>query len=430
MKAHRLEAYQQPELTSSQSLRSWRGQPLYPRHILHEQTPPDIEASPYARMPIGAGPFRITSWRYVGEPPAYEVEGIKALGAGDLAPAVQLITLERNPYFFGTRPSVDRLEIYVIPDAASLLSEFSKGRLDLVAEGSESAVLSVQSAEDKSTFVRSPSMRLERLDFNLSRRPLDQLESRRAIAAAIDREAIAQAAFEGQDVAAAGSWLSGASWAYLNVLGEVGAGAEDADALGIRPHAAKGVVIGADHEAVELEMLVLAGNPARDRVARNVKRDLAAIGINVVVRPVDAGTLLGLGGRLVSHDFDLALYSWQGTAEPAGTEMWHSASIPAEDNEWMGNNFAGWASQANDALLSAADTLGPQPDRVERYAAQQRLFAQDLPSLPLFEYPRMALVSRDIDGFALPAGPVPSTWNVENWRLTDSVHRDISGGGS
>lgn len=96
-------------------------EPLYPRHVLDGLPLDEIEASPFARTPIGAGPFRVVRWRYVGEPPAYEVEGIEAWQAAGLAPAVQLITMERNPFFFGTPPSVDRLEIHVIPDAAAEL---------------------------------------------------------------------------------------------------------------------------------------------------------------------------------------------------------------------------------------------------------------------------------------------------------------------
>lgn len=406
-------------------------EPLYPRHILQGQTLSEVEASSFARKPIGAGPFRVTEWLYVGEPPAYVVEGIEAVDPASLAPALQIISMERNPHFFGQAPAVDQLKIHVIPDQGSLLAAMREGRLDLTAEWSPVGdPLDSAAAGNAWTVARASSMRLERLDFNLDRAPLDRVEVRHAIAAAIDRIAIAADAIDGMGVEPAGSWLSTASWAFSNVLGDI-----DARAAAARRDrsALSDVITDASStipDDIRVEMLVLNGNPVRDRVAREVKQDLATIGVVVDIRQVDAGTLLGPGGRLLDGDYDMALYSWQGGAEPDGTDLWHSSSIPDEDNGWRGNNFTGWTSATNDELLSSADSIGSPAERAELYAAQQMQFARDLPSLPLFEYPQIALVSRDLEGFRLPAGSLPSTWSVESWTLTDSAHRGPQGGGT
>ncbi|MCC6616133.1 MAG: ABC transporter substrate-binding protein [Anaerolineae bacterium] len=80
--------------------------------------------------PVGAGPFKFVEW----------------------TPNVSLV-LEANDDFFLGRPSVDRIEYLVVPDANTALAQYEAGELDIVAvppaalqRVSEDAVLSEQLA--------------------------------------------------------------------------------------------------------------------------------------------------------------------------------------------------------------------------------------------------------------------------------------------
>jgi peptide/nickel transport system substrate-binding protein len=141
--------------------------PILPKHLLAE---PPKRGSPFSRSPVGTGPF--------------------TLGAADSSAPTRFVA---NPQFRGARagqPLIKEilLEHYVKPDAAVRDMETRKTHLmtrldplEVILFGKRAGQFEVRSYLSNSVYL---------LAINHRRKPLDDIRARRAIQAAIDRQAI------------------------------------------------------------------------------------------------------------------------------------------------------------------------------------------------------------------------------------------------
>lgn len=392
---------------------------VLPEHVLRGMTKEDLDTSIFPFRPVGLGPYVVTEWRYVGETSEYDRSGVKAVSPNDLWPAIQVITLEANPFFAGRRPASERIIVSVIPDERRLIEEFISGTIDIVSDDSLLVSLEeIDRIQIDGVVATAPGFKWERLDFNLQHPALADSRVRKAIAHAINRERLVNEAL-GAFGSVMSSWLPSSHWAHTPVLQEYTYDPGYASHL----LSEAGYVSDKDGFAsrngqrLMLTLYVATGNDVRWRVANLIRDDLRNIGISVIVRPIAAEALLGPRGLLASHIFDLALFSWEmDIIESDAINLWHSASIPSISNNWHGDNFSGWTHPANDSLLEKSAAAHTLTERFTIYHRQQELFASFLPVLPLFEYQRVALVSSRIEGFSLLAGQMSCMWNVEEWR--------------
>jgi ABC-type oligopeptide transport system substrate-binding subunit len=120
----------------------------------------------------------------------------------------------------------------------------------------------------------------------------------------------------------------------------------------------------------------------------------------------------GHDSPVLGRQFDLALYSWNGGMY-ASCELYLSSQIPAAENQWTTLNSPGYASADYDAACQEALDALPGTSTHDYYHRQaQRIFAQDLPALPLYFVPRLIAVRPGVSAVA----PDPSeylTWNFE-----------------
>jgi peptide/nickel transport system substrate-binding protein len=91
--------------------------------------------------------------------------------------------------------------------------------------------------------------------------------------------------------------------------------------------------------------------------------------------------------KIVWRDFELTEFGWMmDPDEPGGLELYACDQIPAPENDWArGNNFMGWCNQdASQEISLANDTTLSEAERITHYQNFIDLFAEDVPSLPLF----------------------------------------------
>ena len=80
--------------------------PILPKHILEGQ---NIRSTPFARKPMGAGPYRLKSWE----------------------PGSRMV-LTASPTYFAGKPHIDEVVYRIIPDNATMFMETRAGRLDVM----------------------------------------------------------------------------------------------------------------------------------------------------------------------------------------------------------------------------------------------------------------------------------------------------------
>jgi len=112
---------------------------------------------------------------------------------------------------------------------------------------------------------------------------------------------------------------------------------------------------------------------------------MQACGIHLIRLHVDPSWWFGETTGAIRGDFELGALYWDIEENPDVNNFYGCDSIPTSENDWKGNNLAGWCNQtASEAAKKATDLSLSQAERKQFFAILQEEFARDLPALPLF----------------------------------------------
>lgn len=332
------------------------------------------------RKPVGAGPYVVGT---------YESD--------------DRLLLDPNPRYFGGAPALG-LEIRTVRDETTRVLELRKGRVDVVLGSVSPALLPALREEDRLSVSVGPGAGVSYLMFNLEDPILSRLEVRKAIALALDREQLASHKFKGA-ARIADSILRPDHWAFApgiasyrrnltearRLLDE--AGLRDPDGDGPAPRIRLGFKTSTDRFRRSIALVMAA--------------QLAEVGIQVDVQPLEWGTIMGDVKR---GNFQLATLKMTPVIDPDILRLaFHSASIPTEANAWGGFNRMRYRNDELDALLIRGRESSDPEVRRAAYAEAQRIVARDLPALPLLHEDAIGVLARDLRGVDVdPVGSLAS----------------------
>lgn len=389
---------------------------VLPAHLLRWDAGVDaqqLRELPFARSPVGLGPFRFESW----------VPGRE-------------IVLRVNEHYLPGRPALNRLVFRFYADSQALKEAVIRKEVDLaemtgftLGDAGE-----IEAAAEGLVVHRTPTTMLEQLTFNLRRPWMRERWLRAAIAHALDRTALAGR------MEAAGTWLPPRHPACRAVLNQYrfdpGLAAEMLNTGGMLENAGGDRI---DPAGLPVTLKLVIAQPAgvsamerwlpapdKQRLAGEIARSLQRLGIGVTIetmRTPDLVRQLASGG----DGPDLILHQYAVRPE-AGHMHWHSEAVPSADNHWLGQNWSGWSHELNDRILENAGTTLSEDERCDQIAGQQEIWAQELPALPLFFRPWITTAKSGL-ARVRPVGLAESflTWNVADWfwvdRLTSTAKR-------
>jgi peptide/nickel transport system substrate-binding protein len=375
------------------ALSTWASLAIVPEHRLAEA---DINKTPFARDPVGSGPYQLERWQ-----------------------AGQSITLRGYDGFHREGPYIDRVTFRILPDTTTQFLELAAGNLDQMG---------LSPTLYRRTFPSRPDLR-ERvatyqylgsnytyLGFNLRRAPFDDRRVRRAIAHAIDRQQLIDGVLLGLGERIAAPYKPGTRW-YPKGLQPLGFAPQRARALlaeaGWRDRDGDGV---REKDGRELRFDIVTNNDNQQRkiAATIIQRRLKEVGIRVNLRLVEWATLLS---RFINpHDFDAVILGWSLSLDPNQYSIWHSSQQGQSQF-----NFVGLEDPTVDRLLERGLRTF---DKAEREAIYHR-FAAELqkatPIVYLYAPYSLSAVHRRIRGVA-PA-PAGIDYNAEQWYIPRSLHR-------
>jgi len=319
---------------------SWYGVFILPAHI-YEGT--DWATNEANQAPIGSGPFRFVS---------YET------GAS--------VELEANTEYFGEGPYLETLIYQIIPDPNTAVQSLLNGEIDYIDTVPNAQVPSVEAnPEFKVTGKVYPSPLY--FGFNLNSPPLDNVEVRRAIGMAIDRDQIVATALGGFGTAENRYYPSVIEWASNP---EATAPALDVDGANALLDEA-GLPLDGETR-FELRLLHFTGWQEAADTATVVKEQLAAIGVNVELVLLE---FAAWEEQLIAGDFELGLLGGFQGPDPANLSIrWGTDT---------GLNHWGYANAEFDALLVEGDSQPTQEERAPMYFEAQAMLAEDIPGIPL-----------------------------------------------
>lgn len=417
----------------------WTGRPGYhtyqyanffwsplPEHAWGERTAADLLTDEIStRRPLGWGPYVIEDW----------VQG-------------DHITLRKNPRYHRAAeglPYFDTLVFRFLGEQSdSNLNAVLAGECDLVDQTArlEDQIPRVQELVGRGLIqaIAGNGPEWEHADFGIRLAAYDQgysvfgdyrpdifsdVRVRQAFAYCMDREGLVQKLFSGFGRVSTGfvmpehpDFVDGlpaypfdpaAGTALLDQVGWI-----DHDGDPATPRQASGIPTVPNGTPLAVEYLTTEA-AQRQTAAQHLRESLASCGIQATPRTVSAAELYAAGpeGPLFGRSFDLAQYTWQSSAGSA-CFLYTSQEIPTADNNWLKVNVTGFSNPEYDAACQAV--LNGDPNSEAYAAAQaevQRLFAEQLPVVPLYDHVKLLAARPDLCGLTLDVSARSELWNLE-----------------
>ncbi|MFT3959863.1 ABC transporter substrate-binding protein [Propionivibrio sp.] len=348
--------FSKPSLALLSTLNSWGG-PILPRH-LYENT--DILSNPYNNKPVGTGPFVFKEW----------VRGSH-------------ITLERNSnYWDKGKPYLDRIIFKVVPDAGTRAVLLETGE-------AQYAVFSPVPPKEAQRLRESGKVAIETngyqwsspvlyLDYNLNNTYLKDVRVRRAIAHAVDLDALGKVVWYGYGKPPVSVVPSSLKQFHDASVPRYPFDPKKAEALldeAGYPRNAEGVRFSISDDFLPY------GEDYR-RTAEFLKQSLKRVGIDVELRSQDTASFT----RRVygDRDFDTSI-SWNiSTPDPqiGLTRMYWSGWI-GKNVPWT--NASGYNNPEVDRIIEQAQGAPTQSERAALFKRFQQITQAELPTLPLLE---------------------------------------------
>ncbi|HMQ30036.1 MAG TPA: ABC transporter substrate-binding protein [Chloroflexaceae bacterium] len=333
----------------------------------------------FAQQPVGSGPFKLKSWE----------------------PGVA-ITLERNEAYAWAPPMVenrgapylDTVVFKVVPDAATQLAAFQAGEVDLMFLNQPDHITRMRG--DANVVLEPVNFNgLAYLGFNCARAPFDDARVRQALAHAIDKVALVEAALGGEGAPAfapMATTLLGFDAALQ--AGELAYDPARTAALLAEAGFAKGAdgVWARDGAPLALTLLTFTRAPNQD-VATVIQAQLKAVGVPVAITQLDAPAA---GKAAVEGQYDLLVWRYDSNDSDVLNLNLNSQRIGSTNRVFYSNPEV-------DALLNAAAQELDAEARARLYVDAQRLIMADAPWQPLYTPVDMLALSPRLEGARLGA---------------------------
>ncbi|MCC6799024.1 MAG: hypothetical protein IT325_02840 [Anaerolineae bacterium] len=327
--------------------------PIVPKHAF---TSLEMLDAPYNTSPIATGPYKFVEWN-TGEN----------------------VVLEANQDYWRGAPCIDRLVVRFIEGAANQANALLAGELDYArVDGAD-----LTPFENNPDFVLATAPRdlMRYVGFNVRSPKVSDPAVRRALAVALDRQAIIDAAAGGYGTLADSVFTSAAfmyepgrnaQYPYDPALAQqmlADAGWTDTDGDGI---------VDKDGEKMSLRVVYLGTWSLMQAIAPLVYDNWRSIGVDVVLDPLDEAKSYEEIYDNVSEEkpYDVMLGGW-GLFGPEPDHYRNYLVSPT--------GFFAYDNEEVQAMFEEGRRISDPDARYELYAEVDRLLWEDLPMIPLYQ---------------------------------------------
>ncbi len=300
------------------------------------------------------------------------------------------VVLERNERWTGDRPWFDHIVVKTIGNTAALQANLLSGDVDMVpGEGVgltlDQVLLMQRQHPDQFAYAYKPNLNYTHIDLQLGNPILADVRVRRALLMGIDRQSIVDKTMGGR-VPVANSFVNPEEPQYTADVPAYPYDPGRARALlaeaGWTP-GPDGVCRDAAGQRLSLQFTTSTGVRARELQQQVMQSQWRAIGVETAIENQPPRTLFGeaLKHRTFSG---LAMFSWSSPVESSPRQILSSGQIPTAANNWGGTDYTGFHDARVDADIDAMERELDLAKRRPLWAAMQRIYAEQLPVLPLF----------------------------------------------
>jgi peptide/nickel transport system substrate-binding protein len=336
----------------------------------------------------------------------------------EIAPGSHIL-LEPNPHWQGPKPHLRHVTIRAIENTAALEANLLSGTIDMVAGELgfpiEEAIAFEKRHPERYRMVYKPSLVYEHVDCNFGVSALADRRVREALMLGLDREAMSRQLFGGQQPVA-DSFLNPLDSGFTTDITHYRYDPERAaallDAAGWTAPS-KGPRADAQGSRLTFELMTTAGNRSRELVEQVLQNQWRRIGVEVRIRNEPARVLFG--ETLRHRRFELAMYAWISSPENVPRSILYSSEIPGPANAFAGQNLSGFSNPEMDRLIDALEIELDPEKRRSLWAEAQRLYATELPSLPLYFRSSVFVLPKWLSGVRPTGNQYPTTLWITDW---------------
>ena len=372
--------------------------PILPAHLLakYNDDKGSFNTAPYNALPVGSGPFKVVAWN-----------------------RGQDVRMVANPDFYLGAPKLKEVVYKILPDENTAVTELQTHELDMLALGSglkwpEYAALAANPANGLRA-VRVDAFAWSHADFNLRHPIVSDVQVRRALAYATDRNEIIDKVVHGSAIPADTDQQPDYSWAVTKDIAHYAYDPEKAKAL----LDADGWKVGPDGVRVKngqrLEFTLSTQTESSNGKANEtvLQRQWREVGAQADVKNYPTSQFFdnSSNGVLQGGHYDVALFAWLGAADPDDSAIYSGDNLaPHGQNAMFWNNRA-----ATGAMTDALKTID-QTRRKRDYAVVQQQLALDVPTIILY-FQRIPFVyNTDLKGFD-PSPVITAFWDPWNYSI-------------
>jgi len=318
--------------------------------------------------PVGTGPFRFRSW-----------------ARGDR------VELVRNPDYWGPAPKLDAVTFRFINDPQAQAAAVQAGDVDafpnlgapeLFADFRKNPAFTAVAGNTEGEIVAG---------LNAARKPLDDPRVRRALMHAVDRKALVEGAYSGfgQPI---GSHFSPNHPAFKDMTGVVPHDVEKAKALLAEAGYGNG-----------LDLTLKAPQMAyASRSAELIAAMLSEAGVNVRIAPTEFPAKW-IEEVFRNKDYEMTIVAH---AEPLDIDIYAREGY-----------YFNYRNETFRALMAEAAKTTDEAARYAKYAEAQKILADEVPALFLFQLPKLGVWSAKLRGMwentPIPSNDVTEVFWVE-----------------
>jgi peptide/nickel transport system substrate-binding protein len=363
--------------------------PILPKHLLSKY--PDLNRVDFNRVPLGTGPFRVMSYE----------KG-------------RLIKLQANQSYWRGAPKLKEVDITIVPDQNTLLTQLRTGEIDLQYAAPSSQAPSLANIPGTRRYL-TPFTQYSQIYLNNQNPILSDVRVRRALAYGTDKRRICEQALHGI-YTPADSDQPEFSWAYepdvVRYAYDPAKANAELDQLGWKLGADG--IRAKDGNRLTLTMTDPTGSVVSTTVAAILQSEWRAIGVDLTIKNV-AGPVFfasaGEGGTLQSGHFDVALGAWVNGVDPDDSTQYLCDQWPP-----AGQNNVRFCDHRLDAAEQIALSSFDQSVRKRAYSTVQKIIAQEVPSIIVGFAQRQDVANVDLAGYK-PAHAATTFWNTWEWSI-------------
>jgi len=326
--------------------------PIVPKHLYAGAT--ELRNHPSNSQYIGTGPFKFKEW----------VKG-------------SYIHLERFADYHETDlPLLDAIYFHIIPDAAARANAFESGKIDVLPAGTVEYFDVVRLSKLPGAAVTQRGLDLfcpqSHIILNNRKAPMDDVQFRRGLSLALDREAMRRIVWYGFADVASGPFNSRLKFSVSG---------KSLPKLAHDKAQARKLIAASGYRGQALNMMALPYGETWQRLAEVARQNFSDVGVKTTLVANDAA---GWNAKMNAWDFDITFTYNQGHGDPEiGMRRLYTTANIAKGTPF--NNVQGYSNPRVDTLFEQGAVEFDQDKRAQIYREIQEILVADMPVLWLHE---------------------------------------------